>query len=272
VSLLEENLIKQIACSFKSLPLSTCFKLTLARFIPWKWRQVLEIKLPYNLRAYIPVTVIDAVWRNVLHIFWYRDYELVKNFIPKKGWKVIDIGCFIGLWLLKVSRFIGENGIVIGFEPNPLAYKIARMNVEINMLRNAVVHDYAIGAKNGESILYIPRDYLNSSLLREYVLDMSGEYIKALKVRVVTLRRVLETYKLHRIDLVKIDVEGYEEVLLRSCKNILRGDNIKRLIIEVHKNVVEPGEIMDLLEELEWDVVLIDLGLEVQAFIYAIKG
>ena len=268
--MLLRKVVGLIAPSLVTLPLSSTIKLTLSYLI--KIPRLVRISLPNRMKIYVPSMILNTAWNNVLHIYYYKDYELVHEYIPRRGWKVFDIGSFIGIWLLKVAQYVGSNGLVIGFEPNPIAYRIAYVNVKLNNLKNVLLSNYAIGDYDGVKTLYISEDLINSSFLKEYIADLGRSVFNRICTRMITLEKALKMYSVNKLDLVKIDVEGYEYHILSSSRRILKEDSIRRLIIEVHKNIVRPRVIMDLLEDLGWDVIYIDLDLEVQAFIYASKA
>jgi len=264
-----KEVIELIAPSLVTLPLSSTIKLTLSYLI--RISRLVRISLPDGMKICIPSMILSTAWNNILHIYYHKDYELIREYIPRNGWKVFDIGSFIGVWLLKVAQYVGSNGLVIGFEPNPIAYRIAYVNVKLNGLRNVLLSNYAIGDYDGIKTLYMSEDLINSSFIEDYIVDMGRCIVSRRCTRMITLEKALKMYNISRLDLVKIDVEGYEYNILSSSRRILKDDFIKRLIIEVHKNVVQPKVIMDLLEDLGWNVVYIDLDLEVQAFVYASK-
>ncbi len=253
--------------SLRCLSFATIFKLTALSLMPIKPR-LIKVKLPLGLEAYIPCDNTCEVWRNILHIFCYADYELHPDFVPKEGWIVLDVGAFLGFWLLKAARLVGEEGFVVGVEPNPDAYSIALLNVLANGLNNVRLLNYALGTESGIAKLYITRYPGNASLLRSYAEYMGGVE-REVTVRTITLEKLLNSLELGSVDLMKLDVEGYELEILRANEALLKENRIKRLVLEVHTGIVSASAIMTLLEEIGWDVILYDPSLPYQAFIYA---
>ncbi len=260
------ELVKLVKSSIPSLPLSTTIKLASLTLFPWV--KFVKIKLPLNLSLLCPVDEIIDVWYNILHIFYFKDYELITDFIPKNGWIVLDVGSYIGIWLLKAARLVGDNGLVVGFEPHPISFQIAYANVKINNFKNVILLNYAISERNSYMKLYVPNSRINCSLLEEYV-NLVDECRQIVNVKTVRLDYVLRKLRINRVDLLKIDVEGYELRVLKSIENLLYRKVIKRLIIEVHTNVVNIHEIANYLEELGWDTIVNFVELPYQAFIYA---
>ncbi|MCD6458600.1 MAG: FkbM family methyltransferase, partial [Thermoproteales archaeon] len=76
--------------------------------------------------------------------------------------------------------------------------------------------------------------------------------------------------RLERVDLLKLDVEGAELEILENSRGILNPKRVKRLIVEVHENIVKPSEVSQILEELGYEVVeYVAEDLLLQIFVYA---
>lgn len=224
------------------------------------------IKLPMGLKAYLPKRQILSSLKNVLHVFYYEDYEAF-NFIPKKSWTVVDVGAFIGLWSLKTSKLVSISGKVIALEPNPDNYAVCRVNLSLNGATNVCLLPYALSSKEGALTLYVPEQRINSSLCKEYVNAMGGP-VQVMEVRGITLRKLINLLSLSVIDLMKVDIEGHELELIKSLDEDL-AKRIKRFVIEVHKEVVDSNDLIKILERLGYDVYVYEEYLPIQSFIYA---
>ncbi len=224
------------------------------------------IKLPNGLVAVIPSTQLPFIWLNILHIFCFRDYSAYDDFIPSSDWVVIDVGASIGLYTLYVSSFV-RKGKIIAVEPASLPRKYLRLNVELNDLSNVVIDSHAVAPKSGSLKLYVTRYWATTSAMKSYA-DYMSEVIKVETVNAVTLDELLSNYGLDRVDLIKLDIEGYEDDVIRSSE-VIRERKVRRLVVEVHKNVVSPSNILNYLRSVGYEVILHDVGLENQVFIYA---
>ncbi|RLF21128.1 MAG: hypothetical protein DRN15_06070 [Thermoprotei archaeon] len=263
------SLREHIVPSIRTLPISSTVKLALLSISPLK-PELVTVSLPMGLKAYVPTKWLTHVWSNILHIFYHRDYEGVVEVIPRDGWKVMDVGSFIGLWTLRAAKLVGAKGRVIALEPNPLCYRLTRANVMLNSLDNVVVLNYALDSEARERRLYIAPNIGNSSFVKRYVDDMGG-CVGSMEVETITLDDIFDKLDVKALDLVKIDVEGYEDELLYTICQYMAKGIVKRVVIEVHRNVVDEDKVVDALEKAGCKVYLYDVGLEVQTFVYALR-
>ena len=160
----------------------------------------------YNLR-FDPVSSSGALWINPnyhhpVNVF-FSDYL-------KKGDKVIDIGANIGTVTIEASKKIGDSGKVYSIEPHPQIYKYFIGNIRLNRLKNVKTFNFALGEKN-DSVFFSSKrsDDLNSVSITE-----EGEEISLCKLDDLSINE-------SKINLMKIDVLGYEKFVFGGAKKIL---------------------------------------------------
>jgi FkbM family methyltransferase len=120
------------------------------------------------------------------------------------GMTVVDVGANIGYYTLVFADLAGPSGRVIAFEPDPDLYGAAVENVRRNGKADTVrLHNCALGAQPAE--LHLLRGQFNSGDNRLRRAD--PETARAIAVRVMRLDDVLAAEK---VDLIKIDVQGWE--------------------------------------------------------------
>ena len=139
---------------------------------------------------------------------------------------VADVGVYIGLYTVALAQRVGTTGRVVAFEPDPSNYMVARQHVVLNGLSERVeLIQTAVGAKDGQ-VGFSP--HAESG---HVVASTNGSGVRF--VECVTLDRVFAG---RRLDILKIDVEGYEEMVLRGAQHLLSdpGRSPRALYIEVH--------------------------------------
>jgi FkbM family methyltransferase len=153
----------------------------------------------------------------------YYELETFK-FIMKqiKNCKVfVDVGANIGGYAIRAAKYCK----VYAFEPLPRNYKILKINEKLN---NVKINSYnlATGNKNGKvKLYYTPRKWDEPSIKHEQ------NYF--VEVEMKPLDKIINE---ESIDLMKIDVEGAEDLVLEGARNCLR--RTKMIIIEYHKHSI----------------------------------
>jgi len=120
----------------------------------------------------------------------------------------IDIGANIGYFSLSIASMGFKN--ILAIEPNPLTIKALQSNIKINGYENIIkLAPYCVG-KEEELTFYSCADLGSSGVIKNE-LDSSAREIR---VQSKTLESILYEYQIRKIDTLKIDIEGYEDVAL----------------------------------------------------------
>ena len=144
----------------------------------------------------------------------------------RAGDTFVDVGAFVGLYAIAAGVRLRGSGRVIAFEPDRHSFSLLQEHVRLNRLEGQVdLHCAAISDQPG-----LANFLANGSPVARLV---SIDQNDATMVEVVTLDRSLAG---QRIDILKIDVEGYEEMVLRGAQHLLRSlERRPRVVfVEVH--------------------------------------
>jgi FkbM family methyltransferase len=128
------------------------------------------------------------------------------------------VGANIGYYTLLLRQLIGPSGAIIAIEPSPENLPELRLNIESNMLQNVKLLEVAVGAAAGKVSLL---KGMNSGV----VPLNEGSY----EVPIQSLDEILT----EPIDLLKIDVEGYEGYALEGARNVIKRDR-PLIFLEFH--------------------------------------
>ena len=132
----------------------------------------------------------------------------------RAGDVVADVGANIGDVAIVCARTVGTRGRVHAFEPHPRVFGWLGQNVELNGLANVKLTNTALGERDGSlDISNDRRDDMNRLLP-----DGGG-----ISVPVRRLDDLLQGVQ--RVDLLKIDVEGFELFVLRGAPRVLERTN-----------------------------------------------
>jgi len=222
----------------------------------------IAISMPDGIKIFVNDKATPSV--NVDDHYVRAEYLRNHQYVPRKGWIILDIGAHVGLYSIWASRKVGEAGFVVAFEPNPVAFMWLINNIELNKVSNIKALPFALGDKLEKKTIYVAENNLGvSSLIKNHVLhNPSGKdtIFSSNVVQVLTLDYLLEKSPriigkpLQIVDLAKIDVEGYEMNVLRGAKKVLEEGLIKRFIIEVHKDQVSTEDIVNFLSTYGYKV------------------
>lgn len=141
------------------------------------------------------------------------------------GDTVADVGAFIGLYTLALGQRVGRQGKVVAFEPDPRSYLALQEHVRLNQLEDRVqLKKVAVGAVNGSI-------YFDAQGITGHVTTFANSVSSSIEC--VTLDSV---FSAERLDILKIDVEGYEEQVLRGATRVLSDEQRRPrvIFIEVH--------------------------------------
>lgn len=164
---------------------------------------------------------------------WRYDFqerlELTKA-LPKDG-VFIDIGANIGLYTLTAARALSTKGTILSFEPNPLALERLSINLAANQDKfatwpNVKLLNVGISDENAERMLQIDDHNLGACSI---VKTSQSQIEQSVQCRL--LIDVLNEYDITRIDVLKIDIEGYEDVALVPFLNSADDSLLPGLII-----------------------------------------
>jgi FkbM family methyltransferase len=206
-------------------------------------------------------TIDFANWDNPLVTPLIISQEMVdffKKFI-KKGDLVIDIGANIGDTTVLMALAAGNSGIALGFEPNPLVYKILEKNASLNREKqNLVPLPYAITVKE-EEFYYISSEasFANGGISPSKE-SSHGRFIYPDKVRGINLQNLLEqrfSEKVKDLSFIKIDTEGYDKEIIKSISDLI--DKYKPTIVAESFKYNTPEqklELYNVIQQHEYEI------------------
>ena len=193
----------------------------------------------------------------VCNVFEPEISKLIEKY-ENKNEIFIDIGANIGYHALYASQFFKG---VIAFEPLPPACEQLKKSIKINNYKNVTIHQLACSNKEGKSRIYYYRDRLSRATIGKYPVKREHKTKPAsLEIKTVALDRFLKKTK-NRIGLIKIDVEGYEPLVIEGMKEIIKKHK-PVIITEYHPtqlDAIKKGQALGYLETLDKNYRIIDL-------------
>lgn len=165
-----------------------------------------------------------------------KEAPLLEAIAPHLRGKVVyDIGANIGITTLFFAKHVGEEGLVVAFEPVPPTAQRLQENVRINRLQNVRIYAVALGNVAGQAEICYAEDASGIATLRK---DMAQGYqreyqMQTFTVEVVPLDALVEREHLPAPDFIKIDVEGFEYQVLQGARALIERAR-PSLFMELH--------------------------------------
>ena len=149
--------------------------------------------------------------------------ELLRR-ILFQGAVAVDVGANIGIYSQFFSDCVGPSGLVHSFEPSRDNFR--RLSAATRDVSNVRLTQAVVGERSGECTLYIS-DNLNVDH-RAYRAD--GDSRRCVPTQMVALDDYFKPGQ--RVDLIKMDIQGYELHALRGAQRVLKENPGINLLLE----------------------------------------
>jgi FkbM family methyltransferase len=150
------------------------------------------------------------------------------------GGTFVDIGANVGLYTLTATAAMGASeGRIIAFEPNPVTLARLRFNIAANpQFQNSrvLVLDHGIADKETSFFLRHNEGNLGGSSISGTKTDADNGQ-EGITINCRPLLPVLSELDVNRIDALKIDIEGAEDLALTPFLNSAPDSLLPRLLI-----------------------------------------
>jgi len=148
--------------------------------------------------------------------------------ILRPGSSFVDVGASFGYYASLASRIVGPTGRVFAFEPSPVAHASLLEMVADNGITNIKLCQAAAGDRNGEvDILLPPDDQLHSPSIFN-----CEEGFTPHRVPLVRLDSHPPLADGVPIDLIKIDVEGFEPNVIEGLRGLISRGLVRNISCE----------------------------------------
>jgi FkbM family methyltransferase len=224
--------------------------------------------------------------QNLIHL-----RELCPN--PRK---ILDIGMNIGMNTWEYATFAKE---VHGFEPVPGTYQVALDNIALNKnhqdpnlgwwknpdkswaslaVAGAInTYNVALGPVPGSVEMHIKKNDGHNRVANDNYTKLNGKPVKVNTgyQRVQVPQHTLDSYNFTDVDIIKIDVEGYELQVLEGAVNTIAQN---RPIVQIECVEIQPrafgktiNDLMDYFTSKNYVITLADGTIMPKKFQYAKK-
>jgi FkbM family methyltransferase len=154
-----------------------------------------------------------------------RDEIAALKRMTTAGAHVLDIGANIGFYARLLSEMVGPEGRVVCFEPERTNFGHLRNNT--SGLANVTLFNNAVSDRKGTIRIY--RSKLLNVDHRTYPV---GNYDSVEDVGSVSIDGLMADGTIPRVDVIKIDIQGYELIAFNGMIELLRSNNKPGIIAE----------------------------------------
>ena len=197
----------------------------------------LNDNLYYYNGYYLPVNQFDS---SVFYSKYAIDELTTLDSVRNKD--IIDAGGYVGDTALLFSSYTDKSIHV--FEASPSNIDIIRETIRLNQLENIVPVSKALGEKSGTATFSLgERNSCNSLVERP-----GYNYPNHIEVPVITLDDYVRENNLE-VGLIKVDIEGGEQLLLKGAVETIRTQH-PILLISIYHSANDFFEIKPMIEKM----------------------
>jgi FkbM family methyltransferase len=188
--------------------------------------------------AVAPHILLEGIWERPVTTAWIDN-------LTRRDLVVFDIGANFGYFgMLAAARLDRKKSKVVMFEANPNLLPYIDKTLSVNWLHeNTVVEGLAVSDRKGHVELNILADYIGSSSvhsvseLDKYLSHkMQIKAQEVISVPTISIDEYCKSNGIKRIDRMKMDIEGYEDVAYAGMRNIVKASDDMMLYIEFTKD------------------------------------
>jgi FkbM family methyltransferase len=234
------------------------------KFVPWLWRLVsnvgliirrghshgrIPVLLTYlkiELKAFFLAGLLkrpmkrESIFGYQVHFFDYHTFAIlfeelyvaeVYYFLASSAAPlIVDCGSNIGLSVLYFKRLYPKSR-VIAFEPDRATFEMLERNVRSNNLADVTLVNKALSDSVGSAPFYVSPE--KPGIL---VQSMRQENLASSQVTSVETD-MLSTYLTEPVDLLKMDIEGAEDQVLKDLNETGKLALVREIVLEYHHHL-----------------------------------
>ena len=203
----------------------------------WIIKKLLPVKVKIG-KYFLYLNPNDPVVSGAIffNIYEKSESKFIKS-ICFEGMNILDIGANIGYHTAIFSQLVGVNGTVISIEPDEESYKYLSKSIDSFNYKNVFSFRLAASDTKQKLPLFISKDNRGDNRLYS-----TNQKRNSIIVECLTIDELLKDNKIENLDLIKIDVQGYEPKVLKGMRNIVKSSKELILLSEFWpKGILQAG-------------------------------
>lgn len=209
-----------------------------SRFIEWLCRNSEDrfiARMPAQIGGYqFDCSLRDMLAREVFFAGCFATQEIAfLRGVLKPGMNFVDVGANWGLFSMVAAFLVGPSGMVAAMEPDPRIFGKLKANLERNHLRQVRIFEVAI-ADRDSNLLLAAHDHSGTNWGISRLIEGGAADEITFNVPSRRLDPLLDEAGFQTVDLLKIDVEGAEDMVLQGMAAGLSSHRYRRILLELH--------------------------------------
>lgn len=174
---------------------------------------------------------------------------------------VFDVGANVGQSIRRYRDYF-PNCFITSFEPNPEPFN--QLEADWGDVSGITLNQIALSNQIGHSQFFSTRVTEASSLLEpaDRIVKLSSEHkydYKIIDVKTLTLDHYCQLNNIHKIDILKLDTQGFELNILKGAEFLLQEQKITIVYTEItfaetYKNQTLFVELVSYLNQFNYDI------------------
>ncbi len=220
-------------------------------------KDLLETSAQIRYNNTVVKSFLNSIEKQKDGTYKYKDFILPENhfetsvFLDEHGLNkinkkfvngiIIDVGSYIGDSILIFRKHFPDNQI-IGFEATTCNYEMALQTLKLNNLKNVLVENLALGDKEGSLTLSTDQGSGNS-----WEFSYLSEKVEHCKME--TFDNYVKKHKIKKVGLIKVDIEGAEQLFIRGALETIKRDK-PIILMSIYHNYDDLMHIKPFFEKL----------------------
>jgi FkbM family methyltransferase len=165
--------------------------------------------LGIKARFYPLDNMADRIFLFLPNTYDPKEFEFLTQFLQPHS-VFLDIGANSGFYSLHAAKFIGSEGKILAFEPNPVMINRLQYNIHLNQADNKIeVIPIGLADRETEFELSLnPQNLGGSTIMRQ-------DHEETVRIKCQPLLQAIST-KIDHIDVLKIDIESADALVMNA--------------------------------------------------------
>ena len=213
---------------------------TLWRAISWRTLCLLGIPAVVRLPPWGMKLLLPPKWHGegatlfyIVREYYEPEFRFLSRWL-REGETFVDAGANCGVYTFAAAGIVGDNGLVLAFEPGHELFTVLQKSVSLNNSKHVHLFEAGLSNTTGTAKLYAHPHGASSFSLGRSSENPDGV---SFEIQVRRLDDVLAAEQVQKVDCIKMDVEGAEELILQGAPLLFERCK-PRVIFEVNTTAI----------------------------------